>query len=391
MADKRDYYDVLGLKKGASDDEIKSAFRKKAMEYHPDKNAGDKVAEENFKEVNEAYGILSDKEKKNLYDKFGHAGVDPNAGFAGNPWSDIFGGGGGQSYSSADFGDLFGDLFGGMFGGGTGGGGARRKNAPRRGRDLKQGLRISFEDAVFGAKKKVRLTRQDDCSECGGTGAKGGTAKHTCDTCHGTGQVQARQNTRFGSFTNIGTCPDCRGRGEVIDTPCPKCDGAGQVVKDFTINVDIPAGVDNDSVITLQGQGEPGANGGPQGDLYIYLQVEPHVIFKRIGNDLHLDMPITFEQAALGTTIIVPTLSEKVSYKVPSGTQPETIFRLKGKGVKALRGGKFGDLYVRMVLEVPTKLNNDQKKLLQELGEKIGPESYVKKSKFSKLVEKMFG
>ena len=390
MADKRDYYEVLGLKKGASDDEIKKAFRKKAMDYHPDKNQGDKDAEEKFKEVNEAYGILSDKEKKDLYDRFGHAGVDPNAGFGGGGFSGFGGFGGGQAYSTGDFGDLFGDLFGGMFGGGGGGGSSRRKNAPRKGRDLQQGLRISFTDAAFGTKKKIRLRRQTECSDCKGTGAKDGTAKHTCETCHGSGQVQTQQNTPFGSFTNIGACPKCRGRGEIIDIPCPKCGGTGTINKEFTISVDIPAGVDSESVIPLRGQGEPGVNGGPPGDLYIILQVEKHELFTRKGNDLHIDMPITFDQAALGTTIIVPTLTEKVKYKVPSGTQPDTVFRLKGKGVKALRSGKYGDLFVRMVLEVPTKLNSEQKKMVKEMAEKIGPESYSKKSKFSKLMDKMF-
>ena len=392
MADKKDFYEVLGLKKGASDDEIKKAFRKKAMDYHPDKNPGDKVAEEKFKEVNEAYGILSDKEKKNLYDKFGHAGVDPNAGFGSGEGFSGFGGfggfGEGQSYGSADFGDLFGDLFGGMFGGGSGTG--RRKNAPRKGRDLQQGMRISFTDAAFGTKKKIRVRRQAECTVCKGTGAKDGTAKHTCETCHGTGQVQTQQNTPFGSFTNIGTCQKCRGTGEIIDIPCPTCNGTGKLNKEFTINVDIPAGVDSESVIPLRGQGEPGINGGPPGDLYIVLQVEKHDLFTRKGSDLHIDMPVTFDQAALGTTIIVPTLSEKVKYKVPAGTQPDTVFRLKGKGIKSLRGSKYGDLYVRMVLEVPTKLNSDQKKMLKDMAEKIGPESYAKKNKFSKLMEKMF-
>jgi len=278
-----------------------------------------------------------------------------------------------------------------MFGGGTGGGTGRNRDGPRKGRDLQQGLRIPFKDAAFGTKRKIRLKRQADCEACKGTGAKDGTAKHTCETCHGTGKVQTQQNTPFGSFTNVTTCHVCRGRGVIIDVPCPKCDGSGKVVKEFTLNVDIPAGVDNDSVIPLRGQGEAGTNGGPAGDLYIIIQVEPHELFTRTGNDLRIDMPITFDQAALGTTIIVPTLSEKVSYKVPPGTQPDTVFRLKGKGVKSVRGSRYGDLYVKMILEVPTKLSGDQKKLLKELGEQIGPESYAKKSKFSKLMGKMFG
>ena len=383
MAEKRDYYEVLGLKKGATDDEIKRAFRKKAMELHPDKNPGDTKAEEQFKEVNEAYGVLSDKEKKDLYDKFGHAGVDPSSGFGAGG----FGFGGYQS--SADFGDIFGDLFSGMFGGG--GGGRVRTNGPRKGRDLQQGMRITFKEAAFGTKKKIRLKRQSECPACNGTGAKDGTAKHTCETCHGSGQVQTQQKTPFGSFSSIGPCPNCHGRGEIIDTPCPECAGSGRVMKEVTLNVDIPAGVDSDSVIPLRGQGEAGSNGGPPGDLYIILQVEPHEIFQRIGDDLRLDMPISFDQAALGTTIIVPTLTEKVSYKVPAGTQPGTVFRLKGKGIKSVRGNRYGDLFVKVSLEVPTKLNAEQKKAIKDMAQKIGSEAYAKRGKFSKLMDKMFG
>jgi len=398
MAEKRDYYEVLGLKKGATEAEIKRAFRKKAMEYHPDKNQGDKKAEENFKEVNEAYGVLSDKEKKELYDKFGHAGVDPNAGFGAGGGFGGFGGFGGAQYTAdfGDLGDIFGDLFGGMFGGGGasfGGQSAGRagRNAPRKGRDLQNGIRITFKEAAFGTKKKIRLHRQSDCTACKGTGAKDGTAKHTCNTCHGQGRVQTQQRTPLGSFQSVGPCPDCHGRGEHIDTPCPICGGSGKVMKDVTLNVDIPAGVDSDSVIPLRGQGEAGSNGGPPGDLYIIIQVEPHEVFQRIGDDLRLDIPITFDQAALGCNIVVPTLTEKVSYKVPAGTQPGTIFRLKGKGVKSVRGNRHGDLYVRVLLEVPTKLTSEQKKVLKELGEKVGPEAYAKQSKFSKLMDKMFG
>ena len=388
MSDKRDYYDVLGLKKGSSEDEIKKAFRKKAMEFHPDKNPDDKVAEEKFKEVNEAYGILSDKEKKDRYDRFGHAGVDPNAGFGDGGGFSGFGGAGGT-----DFSDLFGDLFGGMFGGQTGGGAQRRKNGPKKGRDLQHGLRIKFSEAAFGAKKKIKLKRQSDCPACNGTGAKDGTAKHTCETCHGTGQVQVQQRTAFGVFTNVSACSTCKGKGEIIDTPCADCNGTGRIVKEFTLSVDIPAGVDDDSVITLRGQGEPGSNGGPAGDLYIVLQVEPHEMFKREGTNLYLDMPITFDQAVLGTKIIVPTLTEKVSYKVPPGTQSETVFRLKGKGVKALRraafGPEYGDLYVKVIIEVPTKVSGEQKKSIKLMADALGEDVYPKKNKFVKTMEKL--
>ncbi|MDR0854277.1 MAG: molecular chaperone DnaJ [Clostridiales Family XIII bacterium] len=388
MAEKRDFYEVLGLKKGATDDEIKKAFRKKAMQYHPDKNPGDKSAEDKFKEVNEAYGILSDKEKKNLYDQYGHAGVDPNAGFGGGGAGGFGGFSGFSGGGGFDAGDLFGDLFGGMFGGG---GGGRRRNGPKKGRDLQQGIKITFKEAAFGTKKKIKMTKQEDCPSCGGNGAKDGTAKHTCPTCNGSGQVQQQQQTPFGSFTNVGTCPDCHGRGYIIDEQCPQCSGTGKIMKDVTITVDIPAGVDNDSVIPLRGYGEAGSNGGPAGDLYVVIRVEPHEIFTRSGNDLKIDIPITFEQATLGDTIIVPTLNEKVKYKVPPGTQPNTVFRLKGKGVKSLRGNKHGDLYAKVILEVPTKLNGDQKKKVKAMAEAIGPESYAKKSKFTKLTEKMFG
>ncbi|MDR1954076.1 MAG: molecular chaperone DnaJ [Clostridiales Family XIII bacterium] len=384
MADKRDYYEVLGLKKGATEAEIKKAFRKKAMEFHPDKNPGNKSAEESFKEVNEAYGILSDAKKKDLYDKFGHAGVDPNAGFgAGGAGFGGFSGSGG--FASGDFGDIFGDLFGGIFGGS---GGARR-NGPRKGQDLQKSIRISFNEAAFGVKKKVTLKKTMECPSCHGSGAENGTAKKTCPQCNGRGQVQSQQNTPFGSFTNVGTCPMCHGTGEVIEKPCKQCAGSGRIRKEVTISVDIPAGVDNDSIISLKGQGEPGSNGGPPGDLYVIIGVEPHNLFARSGSDLRLDIPITFDQAALGATIIVPTLTEKVSYKVPPGTQPGTVFRLKGKGVKALRSNRMGDLYVKVNLEVPTKLNGDQKKAVKNMAEKIGEDSYTKKSKFAETVKKL--
>ncbi|MDR1067719.1 MAG: molecular chaperone DnaJ [Clostridiales Family XIII bacterium] len=383
MADKRDYYEVLGLHKGAAEDEIKKAFRKKAMEYHPDKNPGDTSAEEKFKEVNEAYGILSDEKKKNLYDKFGHAGVDPNAGF-GAGGAGGFGGAGGMGF---DFGDI-GDIFSSFFGGGAGNS-ARRRNAPRKGQDLQVAIRLAFEEAAFGTSKKVKLRKNVECPSCHGTGAENGTSKTTCPDCGGTGQVQRQQNTPFGSFTNVTACPRCHGTGEIIETPCKECGGSGRIRKEVTISVDIPAGVDNDSVISLRGQGEPGFNGGPHGDLFVVIAVDNHRLFTRSGNDLHLDIPITFDQAALGATLTIPTLKEKVKYKVPAGTQPGTTFRLKGKGVKALRGGRSGDLYVKVNLEVPTKLNGEQKKKVQELAGAIGPESYAKRKKYSDVVSSM--
>ncbi|MBQ6899333.1 MAG: molecular chaperone DnaJ [Firmicutes bacterium] len=379
MAEKRDYYEVLGLQKGASDDEIKKAFRKMAMKYHPDKNPGDKEAEEKFKEVNEAYSVLSDADKKSKYDRFGHAGVDPNAGFGG---AGGFGGFGG-------FEDIF-DMFGGAFGGGFGGGGQRRANQPRKGRDLQKAITITFEEAAFGAKKTIEISKYVACSTCNGEGTKPGTSKKTCPRCNGTGQVATMQRTPFGQFQSVTTCDQCGGSGKIIEEPCPDCRGEGKVRKNVTISVDIPAGVDNESVIPIRGQGEPGINGGPAGDLYIVLNVKPHKMFKRNGADLYLEIPISFDQAALGAEIVVPTLEGKVSYKVPAGTQPGTTFRLRDKGIKHLKREAKGDLYVKVNLEVPTKLNGKQKKAIQHMAEAVTEECYQKKSGFAEKIRELF-
>ncbi len=379
---KRDYYEVLGIKKGASEDEIKSAFRKKAMEYHPDRNPGDKTAEEKFKEVNEAYGILSDPKQKDKYDRFGHAGVDPSAGFGGAGGFGGFGGAGG-------FEDIFGDIFGSMFGGAAGYGQPRR-TGPQRGADLQKGLRITFEEAVFGAKKNLKITKTVICEGCKGTGASKGSGKKTCPTCGGSGEVRSTQRTPFGQFVNVQSCPTCEGTGEVVEDPCKLCNGKGKLKKQVTIAVEVPAGVDNDSVISIKGQGEPGKNGGPAGDLYVVISVEPHKLFRREGNDLWLEIPITFDQAALGADIVVPTMKEKVSYKVPEGTQPDTIFRLKGKGVKSVRSSRVGDLYIKVKLEVPTKLNARQKNLIKDMGAGLTDDSYTKKKSFAGAVKDLF-
>ena len=380
MADKRDYYEVLGLQKGASDNDIKKAFRKMAMKYHPDKNPGDKVAEEKFKEINEAYAVLSDPEKKEKYDRFGHAGVDPNSGFGGGAGG--FGGFGG-------FEDIF-DMFGGAFGGFGGGSRGRRNNGPRKGSDLQKAVTITFEEAAFGTKKEIRLNKYVKCKTCGGSGAAPGTSKKSCPKCGGTGEIRTAQRTPLGTFQSVSPCPDCNGTGEINETPCPDCGGSGKTRDNVTISVNIPAGVDNDSVIPIKGQGEPGVNGGPDGDLYIGINVEPHKIFERRGQDLWLEIPITFDQAALGDDIIVPTLEGKVSYKVPSGTQPDTIFRLKGKGIKSVRGNRKGDLYVKVNLEVPTKLNSKQKKAISAMAEKVTGECYQKKSSFLDSLKEFF-
>ncbi|MBE6045401.1 MAG: molecular chaperone DnaJ [Clostridiales bacterium] len=382
MADKRDYYEVLGLQKGASDDEIKKAFRKLAMKYHPDKNPGDKEAEEKFKEINEAYAVLSDPEQKSKYDRYGHAGVDPNS-FAGG--FEGFGG----------FEDIF-NMFGGAFGGGGFGGFGgfggqqRSRSAARKGSDIQKSMTITFEEAAFGANKKIRLTKMVKCKTCGGTGASPGTSKKTCPRCGGTGEIRTQQQTPLGSFMSVSPCPDCGGSGQINESPCADCGGTGRVRDTVTITVNIPAGVDNDSVIPIRGQGEPGINGGPDGDLYIVLRVKPHKLFERKGTDLWLDIPISFEQAALGDEIIVPTLEEKIKYKVPAGTQPGTVFRLKGKGIKSLRSNRKGDLYVKVYLEVPTKLNKAQKKAIQEMGKTVSDECYSKKTGFMDSIKEFF-
>ncbi len=381
MAEKRDYYEVLGLKKGASDEEIKSAFRKMAMKYHPDRNPGDKAAEEKFKEINEAYGILSDPQKKERYDRYGFAGVDPSAAADGAGGFGGFGGFGG----TGGFEDIFGDIFG-MFGGG----GARSRNAAQRGSDLQKGLTISFEEAAFGCKKEIQVNRYEICSACKGSGAEPGTNKSTCPKCGGSGRIQQTQRTPFGQFTNVVTCDRCGGTGQIIEHPCAVCGGSGRVRKTVTIAVDVPAGVDNDSLISLKGQGEPGVNGGPNGDLYVVIKVKPHKLFRRKGDDLWLDIPITFTQAALGDEITVPTLREKLSYKIPAGTQPDTVFRLRGKGVQNLRNGRMGDLYVKVVLEVPTKLSREQKAAIKSFGEKTITEGYNKRKSFADTVKDLF-
>ena len=384
MAEKRDYYEVLGLKKGAGEDEIKKAFRKMAMKYHPDKNPGDKTAEEKFKEVNEAYSVLSDPEKKSKYDRFGHAGVDPNSGF----------GGGGFGVSGfGGFEDIF-DMFGGMFGGGFGGGGfggqQRRANQPKKGRDLQKAITITFEEACFGTKKNLQINKYVTCPTCKGEGNKSGTSKKTCPKCGGSGQVSQTQKTPFGQFQSVTTCDQCGGSGKIIEESCPECKGTGRIRKSVKLSIDIPAGVDNESVIPIRGQGEPGTNGGPDGDLYIVITVKPHKIFKRKGDDLYLEMPISFDQAALGAELIVPTLDGKVSYKIPAGTQPGTVFRLKEKGVKKLRREAKGDLYVKVNLEVPTKLNNKQKKAITEMGKVVTEDCYQKKGGFAEKLKEMF-
>lgn len=353
---KRDYYEVLGVAKGADDKEIKKAYKRLAMKYHPDRTQGDKAMEEKFKEVQEAYEILSDEQKKAAYDQYGHAGVDPNRG----------GGAGG-----ADFGDIFGDVFGDIFGGGRRGGGQSRA---QRGADLRYNLEMSLEDAVRGKSVDIKVPTWVSCDSCDGSGAKKGTQAKSCPTCHGAGQVTMRQ----GFFAVQQTCPTCSGRGKIIPDPCTKCHGEGRVEKTKTLAVKIPAGVDTGDRIRLTGEGEAGMHGAPAGDLYVQVHVKDHPIFVRDGNNLACEVPISFSIAALGGEIDVPTLDGRVKLKIPAETQTEKMFRLRGKGVQSVRGGGVGDLVCKVVVETPVNLSDKQKDLLRQLDESWGGESEAK-------------
>ena len=362
---KEDYYELLGVNKNATDDEIKSAFRKLAKQYHPDlhKGADKEEAEAKFKKLNEAYEVLSDKEKRAKYDQFGHAAFDPAAGAGG------YGG-----YSTGGFGD-YSDIFDSIFGGGFGGfGGARQqtRNGPVRGNDLKYNLTLTFEEAAFGTKKEILVPREENCPECGGTGAKPGSTPTKCSACGGTGQVRVQQNTMFGSFSTVRTCEACNGTGKIISDPCTHCKGRGRVNKSNRINVTIPAGINNGQTLTMRGEGEAGIRGGANGDLYIGINVRPHKLFSRKGYDLYLDINIPMTTAALGGEIQVPTLKGSVKYNVPQGTQPGTTFRLKEQGVQKLNAAGKGDLFVRVNVQIPKRLNEEQRELLEKLAEAMG-------------------
>lgn len=355
MATKRDYYDVLGVPKNASDEEIKKAYRKLAMKYHPDRNQGDaaKDAEAKFKEAKEAYEMLSDGDKRTAYDQYGHAGVDPNMrGPAGG--AEGFGG----------FAEAFGDIFGDVFGGGRRGQGGRQVF---RGSDLSYAMEISLEEAAHGKDAQIRIPSWDECDTCHGSGAKPGTQAKTCSTCQGQGVVQMRQ----GFFSVQQTCPHCRGTGKIIPEPCPTCHGQGRVKKQKTLEVKIPAGIDDGMRIRSAANGEPGTNGGPPGDLYIEIRLKKHDIFERDGDDLHCAVPISMTTAALGGEIEVPTLAGKAAIDIPEGTQPGKQFRLRGKGIKGVRSSYPGDLYCHITVETPVKLTEHQRKLLRELDESL--------------------
>jgi molecular chaperone DnaJ len=356
---KRDFYEILGVPKNASEDDIKKAYRKLAMKHHPDRNQGDgaKAAEEKFKEAKEAYEILSDANKRAAYDQYGHQGVDPNmGGFRGGPGAEGFGG----------FAEAFGDIFGDIFGGG-GAAGGRRGQQVYRGADLSYGLEITLEEAALGKDTQIRIPSWDNCESCHGTGAKPGTSAKTCPQCNGSGAVHLRQ----GFFSIQQTCPQCRGAGKIIPDPCTTCHGAGKVKKQKTLEVRIPAGINEGMRIRSAGNGEPGSNGGPPGDLYIEIRIQQHPLFERDGDDLHCTVPVGLTTAALGGAIEVPTLSGKVEIELPEGTQHGKTFRLKGKGIKGLRSSYPGDLYCHVAIETPVKLTEHQKKLLRELDESL--------------------
>ncbi len=375
MADKRDYYEVLGVSKGATDDQLKKAYRKEAKKYHPDLHPNDKEAEAKFKEVNEAYAVLSDPDKRARYDQYGHAGVDPNFGA---------GGAGAGGFGGFDFGDIFGDVFGGGFGGF---GGQSRRNGPRRGNDVRQVIDITFEEAAFGTKKKLNITKMESCHTCGGSGAKPGTSPVTCPDCHGTGQVKTQVRTPLGYMTNIGTCSKCHGTGKIIKDPCHECRGTGKIRKSSVIEVDIPAGIDHGQTIQISGKGEPGENGGPSGDLLVTIRIKAHKLFRREGYNVFIDMPISFVQAALGATVKVPTLDGAVEYDIPEGTQSETVFKLRGKGIPFIRSRGRGDQYVKVIVEVPKNLSANQKELLREFDKDT---NYKQKKTFAEKAKEFF-
>lgn len=371
MAHKRDYYEVLGVSRSASEEDIKKAYRKLAMKYHPDRNPGDKLAEERFKEASEAYQALSDPERRAQYDRFGHAAFEQGGGF------------GGFDFASAGFEDIFSDIFGDFLGGGRG----RSRTRARRGEDLRYDLTIKFEEAIFGTEKVINVPRLAACEACNGKGTKDGVPRATCSACRGTGQVRYQQ----GFFTIAKTCGQCNGQGSVIKDPCRACGGNGVTQKTQALNIKIPAGVDNGSRLKLRGEGEPGHNGGPPGDLYVVIDVREHPLFSRHQNDIVCEIPISFPQAALGAEIDAPTLEGKTKLKIAPGTQSGSILRLRGKGAPSLRGSGRGDQLVRIIVETPRKLTSRQRELLEEFAHSSGEEVNPMSKGFFDKVKEMLG
>ena len=389
MADKRDYYEVLGVDRNASDDQIKSAYRKLAKKYHPDLNPDDKSAEAKFKELGEAYEILSDKDKKARYDQFGHAGVDPSYGAAGGYGAGGFGGG-----FDMDLGDIFGSIFGSGFGG-FGGGNTRRSssaNAPRRGGDVRVSLPLTFLEAAHGCVKTININAMESCSECSGSGAAKGTSPVTCSTCGGTGHVTVQQSMFGTVMRSSKPCPDCGGKGKRIEKPCPKCQGGGRVKTKRKLEINIPAGINDEQSLSLRGRGDAGLNGGPSGDVIVIITIRPDLLFERRDFDVYVTVPISFTDAALGGEIVVPTIDGKIKFTVPDGTQPDAVFRLRGKGIKHINSSSRGDQYVTVVVEVPKKLSKEQKESLKSLENSLTVDkNYDKRKSFVDRLKKVFG
>ena len=385
MAEKRDYYEVLGVAKGASAEEIKKAYRKLALKYHPDYNPGDKTAEEKFKEINEANEVLSDADKRAKYDQFGFAGVDPNYGAGqGGGFGGGFGGAGG-----VDLGDLFGDIFGGSFGG-FGGGQRSNPNAPRKGGDIRVRVTLDFSEAVHGCKKTVTITRQNECPECGGTGAAKGTSPEICPDCGGRGYTVRQQRTPFGVMQSQQPCVRCNGKGKIVKNPCKTCHGGGKVATKKSLEINIPAGIDDDQSIALRGMGDAGLNGGPAGDVIVTVTVRPDSLFQRDGYDVWVTVPITYSQAVLGADVEVPTVDGKVQYTVPEGTQSGTTFRLRGQGIQYVNGRGRGDMYVKCEVEIPKKLTKVQREALDKFESTLKEDNYEKRKGFFKNLKNHF-
>ena len=390
MAEKRDYYEVLGIGKNATDAEIKSAYRKLAKKYHPDLNPGNKEAEEKFKEVNEANDVLSDPQKRQRYDQFGFAGVDPNYAAANGGGAGGFGGG----FGGVDLGDIFGDIFGGGFGGGFsgfgGGSSTRTANAPRKGHDIQASVILTFEEAAHGCSKKITINRQDTCPDCGGTGAAKGTSPETCPDCGGRGYVVTQQRTPFGVMQSQQPCSHCGGRGTIIRNPCKTCRGTGKTAARKSLEINIPAGIDDDQNIALRGQGDAGSNGGPAGDVIVHVTVKADPMFERDGYDVTIHVPITFSQAVLGDDVEVPTVDGRIVQHIPEGTQSGTKFRLRGQGIQYLNGRGRGDQYVIVDVEIPKKVTRAQREALKAFEDSMKEDHYEKRKGFFKNLRDRF-
>ena len=390
MAEKRDYYEVLGIGKNATDAEIKSAYRKLAKKYHPDLNPGNKEAEEKFKEVNEANDVLSDPQKRQRYDQFGFAGVDPNYAAANGGGAGGFGGG----FGGVDLGDIFGDIFGGGFGGGFsgfgGGSSTRTANAPRKGHDIQASVILTFEEAAHGCSKKITIHRQDTCPDCGGTGAAKGTSPETCPDCGGRGYVVTQQRTPFGVMQSQQPCSHCGGRGTIIRNPCKTCRGTGKTAARKSLEINIPAGIDDDQNIALRGQGDAGSNGGPAGDVIVHVTVKADPMFERDGYDVTIHVPITFSQAVLGDDVEVPTVDGRIVQHIPEGTQSGTKFRLRGQGIQYLNGRGRGDQYVIVDVEIPKKVTRAQREALKAFEDSMKEDNYEKRKGFFKNLRDRF-